>query len=56
MGASKGVWKVLACAVCGQLLEVQSPADLVEGPDGSPAVICPSCGGPTSVIDDETSP
>jgi LSD1 subclass zinc finger protein len=56
MSAGKGVWKVLACAFCGQTLEVESPADLLENPDGSRAVLCPSCREVTLVAEDLDPP
>lgn len=54
MGAGKGVWKVLACAVCGQILKVESPDELLEIPDHSRGAYCPSCQEMTMVDEDET--
>lgn len=52
MGAGKGAWKVLACAVCGQILKVESPDELLETPDHSLAAHCPMCQPLTMVSED----
>jgi LSD1 subclass zinc finger protein len=53
MGSGKAVWKALACAFCGQNLAVDSPDDLLENPDGSRGVLCPSCQEVTRVAEDD---